>query len=54
MKFKKKKKKGWLRGLSIPDLEEGLLSTLAQPSATRTSLCVIMPQAIKVKGKQSK
>jgi hypothetical protein len=50
----KKKKKGWLRGLSIPDLEEGLLSTLAQPSIAHTSLCIIMSQAIKVKGQQSK
>jgi hypothetical protein len=50
----KKKKKGWLRGLSIPDLKEGLLCTLAQPSADRTSHCVIMSHAIEAKGQQSK
>jgi hypothetical protein len=38
MMLRKKKKKGWLRGLSIPDLEEGLLSTLAQPSVVCTRL----------------
>jgi hypothetical protein len=45
---------GWLRGLSILDLIEGILSTLDLPSESRTNLCTIMSQATKAKGKQSK
>jgi hypothetical protein len=33
----RKKMKGWLRELSIPDLDEGILSTLVLPSTSHTS-----------------
>jgi hypothetical protein len=52
--MKLKKKKGWLRGFSTLDLEEGLLSTLAQPSIACTSPWAIMSQVTKEKGQQSK
>jgi hypothetical protein len=54
MRDEAKKKKGWLRGLSIPNLTEEILSTLALPFVSRTSHCAIMSQAIKAKGQQSK
>jgi hypothetical protein len=38
-KMKLKKKKGWLRGLLMPDLDKGIISTLVLPSASHTSPC---------------
>jgi hypothetical protein len=47
---KLKRKKGWLKGLSTPDLDRVIPLTLVPPSMSCINLCVLLSRATKEKG----